>query len=95
MTATIKKNTKMCAFAHVALKIGKVKILSFRKNLLALGIAAGGAVVAAFLVDQHVGALRALAGHVLGQAVVFQFGLGLAVDVLFQHAGNGVRAGEN
>ena len=40
--------------------------------ILALGISAGGAMVAAFLVDQHVGAFRALAGHILDQAVVFQ-----------------------
>ena len=33
---------------------------------LALGVAAGGAMVAAFGEDEHVGAFRALAGHVLG-----------------------------
>lgn len=63
---------------------------------LALGISAGRAVVAAFLVDEHVAALGALAGHVLSQAVVLHFGLVIAIDDMFlQNAGNGVGAGED
>jgi len=52
-------------------------------------------VVAPFRVDQHVGAFRALTGHVLGQAVVLHPGLIVGVDVLLQHAGDGVCAGKN
>ena len=66
-------------------------------EFLAPGIAAGGAVEAAFLVDQHVAAFRALAGKVLGQAVIGKFGLIvlLPADVLLQYAGDGIPAGEN
>ena len=62
---------------------------------LALGIAAGGAVVTALGVDEHVRALRALTGHVLGEAVVLNFGLFIRLNVLFQHTGDGVRARKN
>ena len=51
--------------------------------------------VAAFLVNQHIAALGALTGHVLGQAVIFELKLIFAVDVLFQHAGDGIGAGED
>ena len=50
---------------------------------LALGIAAGEAVVAAFLVNEHVAALGALTGHVLGQTVVLQLRPVFTVDMLF------------
>jgi hypothetical protein len=60
---------------------------------LAFRIAAGGTVVAALGEDEHVGALRALAGHVLGQAVVLKLGLVIVVNVFFKYAGDGVGAG--
>jgi hypothetical protein len=50
-------------------------------------------VIAAFGEDEHVRALWALASHVFSQAVVFHLGLVIAVDMLFQHAGNGISAG--
>ena len=63
---------------------------------LALGIAAGAADKAAFLIDQQIATLRALSGQVFGQAIVFWPGLTLiATDVLFQHAGNGIGTGED
>ena len=51
--------------------------------------------VAAFRVDEHVGAFRALAGQVLGKAVIVHFLGVFRNDVLFQYTGNGVRAREN
>ena len=65
-------------------------------STLTLGIAAGAADEAAFLIDEHAATFRALTGQVLGQAVVFKPGLAIiASGVLFQHAGNGIGAGED
>ena len=69
--------------------------MNFFISSLALGIPARRAVVAALGVDEHIRALRALAGQVLGQAVVLHLGPGIAADVLLQHAGDGVGAGKN
>ena len=63
---------------------------------LTLGIATDTADEAAFLIDEHVAALRTLPGQVLGQAIVFRPGFTIiASGVLFQHAGNGIGAGED
>jgi hypothetical protein len=59
--------------------------------LHALGITACRAVVAAFGVDEHVGAFRALSRQVFSQTVIIHPGGVFVInDVLFQYAGNGV-----
>ena len=62
---------------------------------LTLRISAGGAVEAALLEDEHITALGALAGQVLGQAVVLQLGCIIIADVLLQDAGDGISAGKD
>ena len=51
--------------------------------------------VAAFLVDEHIGTLGALAGQVLGETVVLEGGPGFLAYMLLQHAGDGVGAGQD
>ena len=64
--------------------------------LLALGIAAGAADKAAFLINEHTATFRALAGQILGQTVIFRPGFTIiAGGVLFQNAGDGIGAGKD
>jgi hypothetical protein len=63
---------------------------------LALGIPAVRADIAPLLVAEQISAVGALPGEVLDQPVVLRLGWGgLAADVLFQDAGDGVGAGED
>ena len=65
-------------------------------KLHALGVTAGRTMMTALGVHQHITALRALAGKVLGQAIVFKDRrvLGL-LNVGFQHAGDSIGARKN
>ena len=65
------------------------------KPFLALRIPARRADIAAFLVNEHIAALGALSGQVLGQSVVLHLGLVLTADVLLQDTGNSIGAGED
>ena len=73
-----------------------IKGEGYKKFYLTLRISTDTADEAAFLIDEHVAALRALPGQVLGQAVVLRPGLTVVITgMLFQHAGNGIGAGED
>ena len=66
------------------------------KFCLTLGVPAAGADEAALLIDKQVTAIGALPSQVLGQPIVLQFGFAIITGgMFFQHAGNGISAGEN